>query len=107
MRDWLYGTSYIRQFASSTVAASGVGKSSLLIVEALSMVSAKALLDQLVRCQVTTFCAAPTVWRMLIQHDLRAWPVQLREATSAGKILKWDYRCEVWQHERRFLQRMG
>jgi acetyl-CoA synthetase len=48
---------------------------------------AKALLDQLVRCRVTTFCAAPTVWRMLIQHDLRAWPVQLREAASAGEPL--------------------
>ena len=28
--------------------------------------SASALLDQLVRCRVTTFCAPPTVWRMLI-----------------------------------------
>ena len=37
--------------------------------------SAAALLDQLVRCRVTTFCAPPTVWRMLIQEDLRRWPV--------------------------------
>jgi acetyl-CoA synthetase len=48
---------------------------------------APALLDQLVRCAVTTFCAPPTVWRMLIQHDLRAWPVTLREAVSAGEPL--------------------
>jgi acetyl-CoA synthetase len=48
---------------------------------------AAALLDQLVRCAVTTFCAPPTVWRMLIQHDLRAWPVSLREAASAGEPL--------------------
>ncbi len=34
---------------------------------------ARALLEQLVRCRVTTFCAPPTVWRMLIQSDLRAW----------------------------------
>lgn len=47
----------------------------------------RALLDQLVRCRVTTFCAPPTVWRMLIQQDLRRWPVALREAVSAGEPL--------------------
>ena len=46
-----------------------------------------ALLDQLVRCKVTTFCAPPTVWRMLIQQDLKRWPVTLREAVSAGEPL--------------------
>ncbi len=49
--------------------------------------SATALLDQLVRCQVTTFCAPPTVWRMLIQEDLRRWPVVLREVVGAGEPL--------------------
>ena len=49
--------------------------------------SARALLDQLVRCQVTTFCAPPTVWRMLIQEDLQRWPVQLREVAGAGEPL--------------------
>ena len=34
---------------------------------------ARALLDQMVRCGVTTFCAPPTVWRMLIQEDLGRW----------------------------------
>jgi len=48
---------------------------------------AAALLDKLVSCGVTTFCAPPTVWRMLIQHDLRAWRVQLRELASAGEPL--------------------
>ena len=49
--------------------------------------SARALLDQLVRCKVTTFCAPPTVWRLLIQEDLKAWPVALRELASAGEPL--------------------
>ena len=49
--------------------------------------SARALLDQLVRCKVTTFCAPPTVWRMLIQEDLRRWPVSLREVVGAGEPL--------------------
>ena len=48
---------------------------------------AAALLRQLVRCRVTTFCAPPTVWRMLIQHDLQAARVSLRELTSAGEPL--------------------
>jgi len=40
-----------------------------------------------VRCGVTTFCAPPTVWRMLIQEDLAAWPVHIRELISAGEPL--------------------
>ncbi len=48
---------------------------------------AKALLDQMARCGVTTFCAPPTVWRMLIQEDLPAWQVPLREAVAAGEPL--------------------
>jgi acetyl-CoA synthetase len=48
---------------------------------------ARALLDQLVRCKVTTFCAPPTVWRMLILQNLRDWKVSLREVVSAGEPL--------------------
>jgi acetyl-CoA synthetase len=48
---------------------------------------AKRLLDALSRCRVTTFCAPPTVWRMLIQEDLAAWKVSLREALGAGEPL--------------------
>jgi len=49
--------------------------------------NARALLDTVVRCGVTTFCAPPTVWRMLIQEDLAAWPVRLKELISAGEPL--------------------
>ena len=49
--------------------------------------NARALLGQLARCHVTTFCAPPTVWRMLVQENLTEWPVALREATSAGEPL--------------------
>ncbi|MGH9115115.1 MAG: AMP-binding protein, partial [Acidimicrobiales bacterium] len=48
---------------------------------------AKALLDTIVRCGTTTFCAPPTVWRMLIQEDLAAWKVPIREAVGAGEPL--------------------
>ena len=49
--------------------------------------NARGLLDTIVRCGVTTFCAPPTVWRMLIQEDLAAWPVRLKELISAGEPL--------------------
>ena len=47
----------------------------------------RALLDAIMRCGVTTFCAPPTVWRMLIQEDLSAWRVRIRELISAGEPL--------------------
>ena len=39
------------------------------------------------RARVTTFCAPPTVWRMLIQADLGAADVPLRECVGAGEPL--------------------
>ena len=45
------------------------------------------LLDVLVRAEVTTFCAPPTVWRMLVQTDLGAVQTSLRECLSAGEPL--------------------
>lgn len=48
---------------------------------------APALLDALVRAKVSTFCAPPTVWRMLSQEDLSAHKVKFREVTSAGEPL--------------------
>src|SRR5450759_5403564 len=49
--------------------------------------SAGELLDAIAGHGVTTFCAPPTVWRMLIQQDLAQWPVSLREAASVGEPL--------------------
>ena len=49
--------------------------------------SAEAMLEAMVRCDVTTFCAPPTVWRILIQSDLGAAPPALRECVSAGEPL--------------------
>jgi acetyl-CoA synthetase len=49
--------------------------------------SAPTLLEVMRRCEVTTFCAPPTVWRMLIQEDLRSWQLSLRTAVAAGEPL--------------------
>ena len=43
-RQWLYRPHYIRKFKSATVSTGGVGKSSLVIAEALAMISGKPLL---------------------------------------------------------------
>jgi len=48
---------------------------------------APGLLNALVRAEVSTFCAPPTVWRMLAQEDLASYKVKLREAVSAGEPL--------------------
>ncbi len=52
-----------------------------------SRFDAAAMLEEIRRCGVTTFCAPPTVWRMLVQADLGGRPEALREATSAGEPL--------------------
>jgi acetyl-CoA synthetase len=52
-----------------------------------SRFSARGLLDAITGCGVTTFCAPPTVWRMLITESLSDWKVRLRELASAGEPL--------------------
>ncbi|HUC68517.1 MAG TPA: AMP-binding protein [Stellaceae bacterium] len=49
--------------------------------------NAKALLDIIERSGVTTFCAPPTVWRMLIQEELGRWNMRLRQLIGAGEPL--------------------
>jgi acetyl-CoA synthetase len=58
-----------------------------VLVYNYSRFDGRALLDRMVGCGVTTFCAPPTVWRLLIQEDLSAWRLALREAVSAGEPL--------------------
>jgi AAA domain len=43
-RQWLYGQHYIRKFVSATIAAPGIGKSSLDLVELIAMASGRPLL---------------------------------------------------------------
>ncbi|GAB3495432.1 AMP-binding protein [Nocardiopsis coralliicola] len=48
---------------------------------------AAALLDRVAAAGVDTFCAPPTVWRMLVQAGLGRWQTSIREAVSAGEPL--------------------
>ena len=47
----------------------------------------KKVLNAVAQHGVTILCAPPTVWRMLILEDLKAYPVKLREMISAGEPL--------------------
>ena len=49
--------------------------------------NAAAVLEALVRHEVTALCAPPTVWRMLVQEPLEEYRVALREVVSAGEPL--------------------
>jgi acetyl-CoA synthetase len=50
---------------------------------------AVGLMTAMERCGATTFCAPPTVWRMLVQADLGAFRgrIPLREVVGAGEPL--------------------
>jgi acetyl-CoA synthetase len=52
-----------------------------------SRFNARTLLETLVAERVTSICAPPTVWRMLIQEDLARYPVALTNACGAGEPL--------------------
>lgn len=45
-REWLYGRHLIRRYVSTTISPGGLGKSSMVMVEALAMVSGKPLLEE-------------------------------------------------------------
>jgi acetyl-CoA synthetase len=53
----------------------------------LGRFNAPALLDALAAGGVTSLCAPPTVWRMLIQEDLTRWRTALDNLCSAGEPL--------------------
>ncbi|RAJ56640.1 acetyl-CoA synthetase [Streptomyces sp. Amel2xB2] len=58
---------------------------------------ADRLLDEIEQAGVTSFCAPPTVWRMLIQADLSRLTAVPREVVAAGEPLN----PEVIEHVRR------
>ena len=58
-----------------------------VFVHAYERFNAKRTLDLVARCGVTTMCAPPTVWRLLILEELKSFPVKLNELVSAGEPL--------------------
>ncbi|MBX9699137.1 MAG: AMP-binding protein, partial [Acetobacteraceae bacterium] len=58
---------------------------------------ARATLEAMLANGVETFCAPPTVWRMLVQQDMAPFRGRLRELVSAGEPLN----PEVIEHVRK------
>jgi acetyl-CoA synthetase len=58
-----------------------------VVVYHRSKVEPDAVLDTLAAAEITTFCGPPTLWRMLINHDLPSCRHRLREVMSAGEPL--------------------
>lgn len=63
VRPWVYGRLLIRQAVSVTVAPGGVGKTSLLVAEALAMASGRSFLDE------TLPAGALRVWLLNLEES--------------------------------------
>ncbi len=72
--------------AWSNVFAPWIAGATVMIYN-FSRFDAAALLAQMDRCGVTSFCAPPTVWRMLIQSDLSALETPPSKVVGAGEPL--------------------
>ncbi|WP_329137784.1 AMP-binding protein [Streptomyces sp. NBC_01476] len=68
-----------------------------VFVHNYSRFDAGRLMAEMERAGVTSFCAPPTVWRMLIQADLSGLSTPPREAVAAGEPLN----PEVIEHVKR------
>lgn len=75
VRDWIYGRHLIRRHVSATIASGAVGKTSLKIVEALSLATGRALLGQDVPKR-------SRVWLFNLEDDM----IELRRRVSAAMI---------------------
>jgi acetyl-CoA synthetase len=66
-----------------------------VLVYDYARMDARRLIQLLERCEVTTFCAPPTVWRMLIQSEFGTRPSRLRELVAAGEPLNPEVIAQV------------
>ena len=82
--------------AWSSFFAPWIAESTILVYN-YTRFDASRFLAMLRRADVTSMCAPPTVWRMLIQADLGTKPPLLREAVGAGEPLN----PEVIEHVQR------
>jgi acetyl-CoA synthetase len=71
---------------------------STIVVYNYTRFDAPRFLTMLRQAEVTSLCAPPTVWRMLIQADLGARPATLREAVGAGEPLNPEVIAKVQKH---------
>ena len=68
--------------------------------------NAKDTLSVIAQHHITTFCAPPTVLRMLIQEDLKSYHFSFRECVAAGEPLNPEV-IEIWKKGTGILIRDG
>ncbi len=68
-----------------------------VLIHSYERFDAAELLALMDRCAVTSFCAPPTVWRMLIQSDLTALRQPPRKVVGAGEPLNPEVIAQVEQ----------
>ncbi|MEO6820422.1 MAG: AMP-binding protein [Ginsengibacter sp.] len=68
--------------------------------------NAKDTLSVIAKHHITTFCAPPTVLRMLIQEDLKSYDFSFRECVAAGEPLNPEV-IEIWKKGTGILIRDG
>ncbi|AMR27819.1 branched-chain amino acid aminotransferase [Hymenobacter psoromatis] len=90
---------------SSFFAPLSVG-ATLVAYQGSGRFAAGPLLAALVRERVTTFCAPPTVLRLLVLENLAPYPFTFRECVSAGEPLNPEV-IEAWQRGTGVLLRDG
>jgi acetyl-CoA synthetase len=83
--------------AWSSFFAPWIAESTILVYN-YTRFDAARFLTMLRQADVTSLCAPPTVWRMLIQADLGARPATLREAVGAGEPLNPEVIEHVQKH---------
>ena len=75
-----------------------IGEATVMVYNYARFDAAALLLKVLRAYRVTTFCAPPTVWRMLINADLSGGPGALREIIGAGEPLNPEVISQVRHH---------
>ncbi len=80
--------------AWSSFFAPWIGEATIFVYN-YARFDAAALLRVLREHQVTSMCAPPTVWRMLIKSDLTGGPGALREVAGAGEPLNPEVIAQV------------
>jgi acetyl-CoA synthetase len=83
--------------AWSSLFAPWIAESTILVYN-YTRFDASRFLTMLRQADVTSLCAPPTVWRMLIQATLGAKPPMLRELVGAGEPLNAEVIAHVYKH---------
>ena len=68
----------------------------LFIQDSRGRFNPRETLDLLAGYPITTFCAPPTVYRMLVQEDLSRWKTRLRHCVGAGEPLNPEV-ISIWE----------